>query len=195
MRVTTAKLIKRFLEFLMGNNCTLPCRSAPNELPTCAKSPSHEQFHSRDVTAVVGYKKRHGLAIGIVRLTAEDVIGGFLPHTSLMGTSVSRYHRHRFPTEIISHCAWLYFRFSLSLRDVEEMMASRVVSLTYETVREWCLEFGQIHANGLRRTSPRPGDQWLLDEVFLKINGRLHYLWWAVDQDWGEAICVEAIVN
>src|SRR6266478_5734399 len=63
MRVTTAKLIKRFLEFLMGNNCTLPCRSAPNELPSCAKPPSHEQFHSRDVTAVVGYKKRHGLAI------------------------------------------------------------------------------------------------------------------------------------
>jgi putative transposase len=71
----------------------------------------------------------------------------------------------------------------LSFRDVEEMMASRGVSLTYETVREWSLKFGQTYANGLRRRSPRPGDQWHLDEVFLKINGRLHYLWRAVDQD------------
>ena len=100
-----------------------------------------------------------------------------------MRTSLSRYHRHRFPTEIISHCVWLYFRFSLSFRDVEEMMASRGVFLSYETVREWCLKFGQTYANGLRRRSPRPGDQWHLDEVFLKINGRLHYLWRAVDQD------------
>ena len=104
-------------------------------------------------------------------------------HTARMSTSVSRYHRHRFPAEIISHCVWLYFRFSLSFRDVEELMASRGVSLTYETVREWSLKFGQTYANGLRRRSPRPGDQWHLDEVFLKINGRLHYLWRAVDQD------------
>ena len=65
----------------------------------------------------------------------------------------------------------------------KEMMASRGVALTYETVREWCLKFGQTYANGLRRRSPRPGDRWHLDEVFLKINGRLHYLWRAVDQD------------
>ena len=96
---------------------------------------------------------------------------------------VSLYHRHRFPAEIISHCVWLYFRFSLSFRDVEELMSSRGVSLSYETVREWCFKFGQTYANGLRRRSPRPGDQWHLDEVFLKINGRLHYLWRAVDQD------------
>jgi putative transposase len=96
---------------------------------------------------------------------------------------VSLYHRHRFPSEIISHCVWLYFRFSLSFRDVEELMSSRGVSLSYETVREWCFKFGQTYANGLRRRSPRPGDQWHLDEVFLKINGRLHYLWRAVDQD------------
>jgi putative transposase len=63
------------------------------------------------------------------------------------------------------------------------MMASRGVALTYETVREWCLKFGQTYANGLRRRSPRPGDRWHLDEVFLRINGRLHYLWRAVDQD------------
>ncbi len=100
-----------------------------------------------------------------------------------MLSSVSRYHRHRFPAEIISHCVWLYFRFALSFRDVEEMLAIRGVALTYETVREWCLKFGQTYANGLRHKSPRPGDRWHLDEVFLKINGRLHYLWRAVDQD------------
>jgi putative transposase len=71
----------------------------------------------------------------------------------------------------------------LSFRDVEEMLAMRGVSLSYETVREWCFKFGQAYANGLRRRSPQPGDQWHLDEVFLKINGRLHYLWRAVDQD------------
>jgi putative transposase len=71
----------------------------------------------------------------------------------------------------------------LSLRDAEELMSSRGVSLTYETVREWCLKFGQTYAKGLRRKSPRPGDRWHLDEVFLKINGRPHYLWRAVDQD------------
>ena len=68
-----------------------------------------------------------------------------------MRTSVSLYHRHRFPAEIISHCVWLYFRFTLSFRDVEEMLAMRGVSLSYETVREWCLKFGQTYANGLRR--------------------------------------------
>src|SRR5216684_4005824 len=101
--------------------------------------------------------------------------------------TVSLYHRHRFPPELISHCVWLYFSISLSFRDVEELMSSRGVSLTYETVREWCLKFGQTYANCLRRKSPRPGDQWHLDEVFLKINGRLHYLWRAVDQD-GEVL-------
>jgi putative transposase len=104
-------------------------------------------------------------------------------HTALMGSSVSLYHRHRFPAEIISHSVWLYFRFALSFRDVEEMLAMRGVAVTYETIREWCLKFGQTYANGLRRRSPRPGDRWHLDEVFLKINGRLHYLWRAVDQD------------
>ena len=104
-----------------------------------------------------------------------------------MRTSASLYHRHRFPVEIISHCVWLYFRFNLSFRDVEEMLAMRGVVLTYETVREWCLKFGQIYANNLRSRSPRPGDRWHLDEVFLKINGRIHYLWRAVDQD-GEVL-------
>ena len=100
-----------------------------------------------------------------------------------MRSSVSLYHRHRFPAEIISHCVWLYFRFALSFRDVEEMLAMRGVALTYETVREWCLKFGQTYANNLRRRAPPPGDRWHLDEVFLKVNGRIHYLWRAVDQD------------
>ena len=100
-----------------------------------------------------------------------------------MRTSVSRYHRHRFPADIVSHCVWLYFRFPLSFRDVEEMLAMGGVTLSCETVREWCLKFGQTYANRLRHKSLRPGDRWHLDEVFLKINGRLHYLWRAADQD------------
>jgi putative transposase len=110
------------------------------------------------------------------------VIRLVMRHTSLM-RSISLYHRHRFPVEVISHCVWLYFRFALSFRDVEEMLEMRGVSLSYETVREWCLKFGQTYANGLRRKAPHPGDRWHLDEVFLKINGQLHYLWRAVDQD------------
>src|SRR6267142_2698542 len=110
-----------------------------------------------------------------------------MPHTPAMRTSDSRYQRHRLTAEIISHCVWLYFRFTLSFRDDEEMLAMRGISLSYETAREWCLKFGQTYANGLRRKSLRPGDRWHLDEVFLKINGRAHYLWRAVDQD-GEVL-------
>ena len=100
-----------------------------------------------------------------------------------MLTATPMYRRHRFPSEVISHCVWLYFRFSISYRDVEEMMAVRGLTLTYESIRRWCLKFGQTYANGLRRRRPRPGDRWHLDEVFLKINGQVHYLWRAVDQD------------
>jgi putative transposase len=73
-----------------------------------------------------------------------------------MRTSVSLYHRHRFPAEIISQCVWLYFRFALSFRDVEEMLAMDGVTLSYETVREWCFKFGQTYANGLRHKSLDP---------------------------------------
>lgn len=107
----------------------------------------------------------------------------FVQHTLLMNTHSSLYRRHRFPSEIISHCVWLYFRFSLSYRDIEEMMAMRGVTLTYETVRHWCLKFGQTYTNGLRHKSSRPGDRWHIDKMFLRINGRLRYLWRAVDQD------------
>ncbi len=97
--------------------------------------------------------------------------------------STPSYKRHRFPPEIIRHAVWLYFRFALSYRDVEELLAERGVILTYETVRQWCQKFGQSYANELRRRHPRPGDKWHLDEVFVTINGRTHYLWRAVDQD------------
>ncbi len=91
----------------------------------------------------------------------------------------SLYRRHRFPAEIISHSVWLYFRFNLSYRDIEEMMSVRGVILTYETIRTWCLKFGQTYANGLRRRRPRPGDKWHLDEMVLvqtvkSVDNQLH---------------------
>jgi putative transposase len=82
------------------------------------------------------------------------------------------YNRRRFPAEIISHDVWLYFRFCLSYRDVEELMAARDMILSYEAVRYWCRTFGQAYANQLRRRRTRPGDKWHLDEVFLTINGQ-----------------------
>jgi putative transposase len=93
------------------------------------------------------------------------------------------YKNHRFPAEIISHAVWLYFRFCLSYRDVEELLLARGVIVTYEAIRKWCRKFGQAYANQLRRRRPQPGDKWHLDEVFLTIHGERHYLWRAVDQD------------
>jgi putative transposase len=93
------------------------------------------------------------------------------------------YKHHRFPGEIISHAVWLYFRFPLSHRDVEELLFVRGVIVSYEAIRKWCRKFGQQYANQLRRQRPRPGDKWHLDEVFITINKKRHYLWRAVDQD------------
>jgi putative transposase len=84
--------------------------------------------------------------------------------------------------EIISHCVWLYHRFPLSFREVEEMMLERGIAVGHETIRQWCATFGQAYANVLRRRRPRPGDTWHLDEVYIKIAGQTHYLWRAVDQ-------------
>ncbi|MET8537947.1 IS6 family transposase [Streptomyces sp. NPDC005065] len=92
------------------------------------------------------------------------------------------YRGHRYPAEVISHCVWLYFRFPLSFREVEELMLARGVIVSHETARRWCLKFGQAYADGLRRRRPRPGDKWHLDEVFIKVNGERQYLWRAVDQ-------------
>ncbi len=90
---------------------------------------------------------------------------------------------HRFPTQIISHAVWLYHVFSLSLRDVELLLAERGVIVSHESIRRWCLKFGQGLADKLRRRRPKPGDTWHLDEVFLRINGEQHYLWRAIDQN------------
>jgi len=99
-----------------------------------------------------------------------------------VGTGASSYKGFRFPVEIISHCVWLYYRFPLSFREVEEMMLKRGIVVSYETVRQWCAKFGQTYASALRRRRARPGDKWHLDEVFITINGTSHYLWRAVDQ-------------
>src|SRR4051812_11537790 len=88
-----------------------------------------------------------------------------------------------FPPEIISHAVWLYFRFSLSFRDIEELLAQRGIVVTSETVRQWCLTFGQTYANELRRRRSHCGDKWHMDEVYLKINGKTRSLCRAVDQD------------
>jgi putative transposase len=101
----------------------------------------------------------------------------------LMAVVVPSYTGFRYPVEVINHCVWLYHRFPLSFREVEEMMMERGVVVSHETIRQWCRKFGQTYANGLRRQRPRPGDKWHLDEVFIKINGKTHYLWRAVDQD------------
>src|SRR3954453_7391027 len=92
------------------------------------------------------------------------------------------YAGHRFPAEIISPAVWLYFRFPLSLRMVEEMLAARDIIVSHESVRQWALKFGQDFANRIRGRLPRVGDKWHLDEVVLKIAGRKHWLWRAVDQ-------------
>src|SRR5215472_3038639 len=94
----------------------------------------------------------------------------------------SSYCGHRFPPEIIGHAVWLYFRFHLSFRDVQDLLAERGVKVSHETVRQWCTKFGAAFAAGLRRRRDRPGDKWHLDEVLLKINGKRHWLWRAVDQ-------------
>jgi putative transposase len=92
------------------------------------------------------------------------------------------YAGYRFPPEVISHAVWLYFRFPLGLRMVEEMLAARGILVSHETVRQWALKFGQEFANGIRRRLPRFGDKWHLDEVAIRIRGVQHWLWRAVDQ-------------
>ena len=93
------------------------------------------------------------------------------------------YAGYRFPAEIISHAVWLYFRFPLSLRHVDEILAARGVVVSHETVRQWALKFGQGIAHRIRRRLPAPGDKRHLDAVAVKIAGKKHWLWQAVDQD------------
>src|SRR5918994_7542551 len=100
----------------------------------------------------------------------------------MKNTSHPRYARHRFPAEVISHAVWLYFRFPLSLRMVEEVLAARGILVSHETVGQWALKLGQGFANQIRRRLPAGGDKWHLDEVVITIAGRKHWLWRAVDQ-------------
>ncbi|MFE2091503.1 IS6 family transposase [Streptomyces sp. NPDC059460] len=93
------------------------------------------------------------------------------------------YKGYRFPTEVVAHCVWLYHRFPLSFREVEELMLARGVTVSYESIRQWCAKFGPEYARELRRRRPQTGDKWPLDEAFLKANGERRYLWRAVDQD------------
>ncbi len=93
------------------------------------------------------------------------------------------YHGYRFPPEIISHAVWLYHRFSLSFRDVEDLLAERGITVSYEAIRQWCLKFGPRYARSLRHRQGRLDDTWHLDELFVTIQGRRQYLWRAVDQD------------
>jgi transposase-like protein len=98
-------------------------------------------------------------------------------------------YRHRFPPVVIQHAVWLYLRFTLSYRDVEELLAELGLDMSYESVRSWVLKFGPMIARRLRQGRPRPSDRWHLDEMVIRIAGRRMYLWRAVDHE-GEILDV-----
>ena len=102
---------------------------------------------------------------------------------------MNTYKRHRFPPDIISYAVWLYYRFNLSHRDIEDLLAERGIIVTRESIRLWCIKFGALYARRLKRKHRGYGDTFYIDEVFIKINGKQHYLWRAVDQD-GEVVDV-----
>ena len=93
------------------------------------------------------------------------------------------YQRHRFPPDIISYAVWIYYRFNLSHRDIEDLLAERGITVSYESIRLWCINFSARYARRLERKQPGYGDPFYIDEVFVKINGKQHYLWRAVDQE------------
>ena len=99
------------------------------------------------------------------------------------------YKRHRFPPEIIQYAVWLYYRFNLSHRDIEDLLSERGIDVSYESIRLWCNKFGRQYAKRLKRRHQGFGDTFYIDEVFVKIQGKQQYLWRAVDQD-GEVIDV-----
>jgi putative transposase len=100
-----------------------------------------------------------------------------------MTVSAPTYKNHRYPIEIVARAVWLYFRFNLSLRDVEEMLLDRGIVASYETIRRWCRKHGPDYARRIRRKAPTKDDVWHLDEVVVRINGQKCWLWRAVDQD------------
>jgi putative transposase len=102
---------------------------------------------------------------------------------------MNTYKRHRFPPDVISYTVWLYYRFNLSYRDIEDLLAERGITVSYEAIRLWCIKFGAIYTRRLKRKHRGYGDTFYIDEVFVKINGKQHYLWRAVDQD-GEVVDV-----
>jgi putative transposase len=107
-----------------------------------------------------------------------------LPCGTLFSMTTSNpYRGFRHPAEVIQHAVWLYHCFSLSLREVELILAARGMVVSYESIRSWGLRFGQLFANSLKQRRPRPGDKWHIDEVFIRIQGKLHYLWRAIDQN------------
>ena len=102
---------------------------------------------------------------------------------------MNTYKRHRFPPEVISYAVWLYYRSNLSHRDIEDLLAERGITVSYESIRLWCNKFGPKYAKSLKCRHQGFGDTFYIDEVFVKINGKQHYLWRAVDQD-GEVVDV-----
>ena len=100
-----------------------------------------------------------------------------------MITNTPNYRGYRFPPNIISHAVWLYSRFCLSFRDVEDLLAERGITVSYETIRQWYQKFGTEYTRKLRRRQGRLGDTWHLDELFVTIQGQRQYLWRAIDQD------------
>ena len=102
---------------------------------------------------------------------------------------MNTYKRHRFPPDIISCAVWLYYRFNLSHRDIEDLLAERGITVSREAIRLWCLKFGALYARRLKRRHQGYSDTFFIDEVFVKINGKQHYLWRTVDQD-GEVVDV-----
>jgi putative transposase len=114
--------------------------------------------------------------VGIVNLTR-------FWQTGVMKIKTPSYQRHRFPSEIISHAVWLYHRFCLSFREVEELLAERGITVRHETIRQWCQKFGPDYARKLKKRQGCLGDTWHIDEVFVTIQAQRHYLYRAVDQD------------
>lgn len=102
---------------------------------------------------------------------------------------MNTYKRHRFPPDIISYAVWLYYRFNLSHRDIEDLLAERGITVSREAIRLWCIKFGALYARRLKRKHRGYGDTFHIDEVFVKINGKQHYLWRVVDQ-YGEVVDV-----
>ena len=97
---------------------------------------------------------------------------------------MNTYMRHRFPPDIISYAVWLYYRFNLRHRDIEDLLAQRGITVSRESIRLWCIKFGAIYTRRLKRKHRGYGDTFYIDEVFVKTNGKQHYLWRAADASW-----------